>query len=131
MSTVATHVDPGVQHNKITEHLSNERTHLAWLRTSISMISLDIAINKLSLALFQANAMPTDRPPRWVGDGERMGLGLVVFGILVMIWAAIRYERVSREIEARTYQPGRFAVWIMTAGVVLVGLIGLVWMFQR
>ena len=124
-------VDAGLAHNKITEHLSNERTYLAWLRTSISMISLGIAINKFSLSLFQANALPTQRPPRWVSDAEQIGYGLVIFGILVMIWAAIRYEKVSREIEARDFRPSRFAVWTVTAGVLVLGLVGLIWMFRR
>jgi putative membrane protein len=114
-----------------TEHLANERTHLAWLRTSVSVIILGIAINRFSRYLAESD---TRFPPRVIGsliDERRLGFGMVVFGMLLMVWAAIRYTRVSRQIDCGQYRPITLAVWVITLTVLLMGSGSLIWLFLR
>src|SRR6516225_8620375 len=75
----------------LSEHLANERTYLAYLRTAISLISFGVTINRFSLFLIQSKQMP-ERALLWnmVGVG-RLGIGMVVLGLLLLIWAAIHY----------------------------------------
>jgi len=42
----------------VTNHLANERTFLAYLRTAVSLMSFGIAINRFSFFLRESNAMP-------------------------------------------------------------------------
>ena len=42
----------------VTNHLANERTFLAYLRTAVSLMSFGIAINRFSFFLQQAKTAP-------------------------------------------------------------------------
>ncbi|MEM9945649.1 MAG: DUF202 domain-containing protein, partial [Cyanobacteria bacterium P01_D01_bin.36] len=44
------------------EHQANERTFLAWLRTSISLIGFGFAIARFGLFIQQLEAIETDNP---------------------------------------------------------------------
>jgi putative membrane protein len=114
-----------------TAHLANERTHLAWLRTSVSVIVLGIAINRFSRYLSESDSLSPPRVMVSLIDERRLGFGMVVFGILLMVWAAIRYTRVSREIDRGQYRPITVAVWVITLTVLLMGSGSLIWLFWR
>ncbi|WP_333463012.1 YidH family protein [Microcoleus sp. herbarium7] len=77
------------------EHQANERTFLAWLRTSLALIGLGFAIARFSLFLRQFQATVTQQevssPPFF--NSENLGLSLVVFGIAVIALAAWRYNQ--------------------------------------
>ena len=56
----------------VTNHLANERTFLAYLRTAVSLMSFGIAINRFSFFLIESNAMPGSRQflPDLVHSGQ-------------------------------------------------------------
>jgi putative membrane protein len=105
------------------EHQANERTFLAWLRTSIGLIGFGLAIARFSLFLRQFQATVTQQevssPPFF--NSETLGISLVVFGIAVIPLAAWRYNRVFWQIERGDYRPNRLLVWIMTGTVMILG----------
>ena len=107
------------------EHQANERTFLAWLRTSIALIGFGFAIARFGLFLRQFEAAPPASGPPAILDSQNLGIGLVAFGITVIILAAWRYNQVFWQIEAGAYQPSRLAVWILTSIITLLGLLSL------
>jgi len=122
-------------HNKalqrhLVEHQANERTHLAWLRTSLSVIILGIAINRFSRYLSELQPERAIRAS--LVDERRLGYGMVAMGMLLMLWAAIRYTRVSRAIESESeYRPLSVAIWLITLAVLVMGSASLTWLFWR
>ncbi|MEG3845519.1 DUF202 domain-containing protein [Microcoleus sp. herbarium19] len=106
------------------EHQANERTFLAWLRTSLALIGLGFAIARFSLFLRQFQATVTQQevssPPFF--NSENLGLSLVVFGIAVIALAAWRYNQVFWQIERGDYRPSRLLVWILTGVVMIFGI---------
>jgi uncharacterized membrane protein YidH (DUF202 family) len=48
-------IEAGAKLTHITDHLSNERTYLAYLRTGVSLMSFGIAINRFSIFLETSN----------------------------------------------------------------------------
>eukprot|EP00425_Heterocapsa_triquetra_P002787 CAMPEP_0195055622 /NCGR_PEP_ID=MMETSP0448-20130528/4250_1 /TAXON_ID=66468 /ORGANISM="Heterocapsa triquestra, Strain CCMP 448" /LENGTH=158 /DNA_ID=CAMNT_0040085301 /DNA_START=16 /DNA_END=492 /DNA_ORIENTATION=- len=83
------------------DHLANERTFLAWLRTSISMVSFGIGIAKFS-------------PTTW---GLTFGIVFVLVGSVILIFSSLRYYNVMHTLER-----GEFS--INTGGIlVLVGMV--------
>jgi putative membrane protein len=104
--------------DRIREHQANERTFLAWLRTSIALIGFGFAIARFTLFLHQLNTALTKQysPTHPWFNSENLGLILVLFGILTIAMAAWRYNQVFWQIERRDYQPNRLMVWIMTVG---------------
>jgi putative membrane protein len=106
------------------EHQANERTFLAWLRTSIALIGFGFAIARFTLFLRQFNAAiaQQEAPADPLLNSENLGLALVIFGIVVIALAAWRYNQVYWQIERGNYQPNRLMVWIMTGVVIILGI---------
>ncbi|MBW4623847.1 MAG: DUF202 domain-containing protein [Cyanosarcina radialis HA8281-LM2] len=107
------------------EHQANERTFLAWLRTSVALIGFGFAIARFGLFLRQLRLAIThqETPAHPIFNSENLGLSLVIFGIAAIALAAWRYDRVFWQIERGDYRPNRFAVWVMTAVVMILGIL--------
>lgn len=109
------------------EHQANERTFLAWLRTSIALIGFGFAIARFGLFLRQLNITLTQREPivdTWL-NSENLGIALVIVGIVAIALAAWRYNQVFWQIERGDYQPNRLSVWIITVVVMVLGLLSI------
>ena len=121
-----------VAHDKRTEQLSNERTHLAYLRTAISLISLGITVNRFSLYLKQHDSLPS-RPGRGdlLGGTASAGLGMVIYALVLMLVALHRYRAVERAIVHGTDHSDHALVMLVTFSVILAGVGGILWMFPR
>ena len=113
-----------------SEHLANERTHLAYIRTSVSLVSLGITVNRFSIYLREKEMIPA-QPRRLLHDTEQVGLGMVLFGFFIMVLALFRYRRVERDIDAEHFRPNRTMVELMTLSALVGGALGLLWMFRR
>lgn len=112
------------------EHLANERTHLAYVRTAIALLSFGITLNRLSLYILEAEApagQAATRSP--LRDAMGVGAGMVLLGMALMAWAAVRYVRVCRAIERGEYRPDRTAILIFTATLFLLGAASALWLF--
>jgi inner membrane protein YidH len=123
---------PAAHPQHASEHLANERTHLAYLRTSFSLISLGITVNRFSLYLMQQDAMPsTSRRGHLLAGTEQVGLGMVLFGFAVMSLALYRYHTVEKEIDRDDYRPNRKMVELITLAALVGGAVSIVWLFRR
>jgi putative membrane protein len=108
----------------IRDHLANERTFLAYLRTSLSLLSIGISINRFSLYLLEKSIGTAGSGERATLVGaEQLGIGMVVIGLILLVYGIVRFTQMNREIEAQTYRPNTAAMWLLS-GIVLVGAIG-------
>ncbi len=114
---------------KLNEHLANERTFLAWIRTGIATISLGFVIarfsfwlREISISLGQKLAIPH------TGLSLPIGLGMVAFGALMTLLPLLRYRDIQNAIEQETEQPRPFLVIITTGAVVLLAVILIVYL---
>ncbi|OUL30417.1 hypothetical protein BV372_21855 [Nostoc sp. T09] len=109
------------------EHQANERTFLAWLRTSIALIGFGFALARFSLFLRQLNSAITQRdtPANSLFSSEDLGVVLVIVGIMTIALAAWRYNQVFWQIERGDYQPNRLSVWIITGVVMILGFLSI------
>jgi uncharacterized membrane protein YidH (DUF202 family) len=70
------------------DHLANERTFLAWLRTSLSLITVGVAVAQL-FRLQQAAGGHS-----YIDDsstGKAIGVSLVVLGMVFILFGLVRY----------------------------------------
>jgi len=112
----------------ISEHLANERTILAWIRTSIAVMTLGVAINRFALFLLEVNKVlpATNTGNRHV---EKLGIGLVILGIVIMCGATWHYLHVGKRIESETYRPTPAPLVATALAVVIMGGAALIWLF--
>lgn len=109
------------------EHQANERTFLAWLRTSIALIGFGFAIARFGLFIRQLYRTITQHEASThpLFNSQNLGVSLVVFGLLVIVLAAWRYNQVFWQIERGDYRPNRLVIWIMTAVVIFLGTLSI------
>lgn len=109
------------------EHQANERTFLAWLRTSIGLIGFGFAIARFGLFLRQLQSTVTQNPPRYhpLFSSENLGVSLVIIGIVTIALAVWRYNQVFWQIERGNYRPNRLIVWLLAAIVMILGALSI------
>ncbi len=114
------------------EHQANERTFLAWLRTSISLIGFGFAIARFGIFIQQLeiSLMHRASPNQFWINSENLGGILVIFGIIVIVLALLNYNRAFWQIERGNYQPNRMMVWMTGIMVVIFGLFSLTLMVR-
>lgn len=105
--------------NRARDHLANERTYLAWIRTAVSLIGFGILIVRLRFG--------SSGGPR--GHGWEMGLVFAIAGIAMTVGSNRRYFQGLRAIEEDVFEPARHWVTACTALIVIVGLGVLLYLF--
>lgn len=106
--------------NRQRDHQANERTFLAWLRTSLALIGFGFAIARFGLFTRQIHFTLTNQPSivHPLLNSENFGMSLVIVGVLTMLLATWQFNQAFQQIERQDYRPKRFLMWFM-AGLVL------------
>src|SRR6202167_4804694 len=86
---------------KYRDHAANERTFLAWVRTSIALMAFRFLIEKfdLFLAIMAPNLAPGSHFLIHEGFGRWGGLALIILGGGVIVMAAVRFIRTARPLD--------------------------------
>src|SRR5437868_11337632 len=106
---------------RATEYLANERTFLAWIRTSVAVISLGFVLARFSVWLRELSAQR--QPPMQVHPGGislPIGVAMMTLGGALTILAAWRYHVVNRNIEHGKVSADRGLVVLVTVMVTLL-----------
>ncbi len=99
--------------NRTRDHLANERTYLAWIRTAIALIGFGLVVVRLSWAS-SAKTSPL--------NSLTLGVSLSLVGLLAVLFANWHYFRVLRAIETESFQPSQRAISVASALVFLIGV---------
>lgn len=115
-----TRTSPKVRNRRV--HMANERTFLAWIRTSISIMAFGFVVEKFSLFVKQmAYYLGKEiMPPR--GYTSVIGILLVALGVAMGVLAFVRYKAVERQIDEDTYRPSPVLNVLLALAVVVIGL---------
>lgn len=107
--------------------LANERTFLAWVRTSIAVITLGFAVARFDAVLHDVAHV---RGRHGVGWPVGMGIAMIVLGGVLPVLAAWRYHVVNRQIERGWVRADRPLVVLVTILVVALAVAFVVY-FQQ
>lgn len=109
-------------------YMANERTHLAYLRTTVSLIGFGITINRFSTYLIQNNQGPKGGRVL-LKDASNAGYGMVLLGLALLVWSLVRYWLISREIASGVMVTHHRATIGFTIGLLLLGGFTALWLF--
>jgi len=104
-------------------HLANERTFLAWIRTSISIMAFGFVVERFSLFMKQLSYyIGKEATPPPAGYSSVLGIILVGLGAIMGVLAFFRYKTIERQIELDTYVPSMLLDILLTLAVLTVGI---------
>jgi len=107
--------------DRTRDHLANERTFLAWLRTAIAIVVFGFAIGRFSIALRQLSALQ-GHPMHRGGISVWMGAISIVLGVVLVIAGLLRYRKTRERLESGSFQPAGFVLDLVTILTVLFGM---------
>ena len=108
------------EEKRAAEYLANERTFLAWIRTSISVISFGFLITRVPEWIHRSTAAGDQPRNGRISTSFVIGLGMMAFGAIGAVLAAWRYHNVNRAIAEGHVKPDRGLVILVTVLVVLL-----------
>lgn len=88
-------------------HFAAERTLLAWIRTGLAMMGFGFVVARFGLFLRELAPAQGHVPPHRVGLSLWIGTTLVLVGVVVNVFAAVRHWRTVRRLERN--EPLRFS----------------------
>ena len=92
--------DKPLQKQSANDHLANERTLLAWIRTAIAIMAFGFVVVKFSLFLKQVAFWVSGKnieADRYTSSSF-LGIGIVVVGALTMALSYVKYKKTERQL---------------------------------
>ena len=88
---------------KASDHLANERTFLAWIRTSISVIVFGFVVAKFGITLREFLRMQGNTRHE-SGMSLAIGVGFMAMGIFMALISLVRYRTTMQRLNADEFQ---------------------------
>ena len=108
--------------NRARDHLANERTFLAWVRTGAAIVVFGFAIGRFSIAMRQLTALQ-GHALRSAGVSVWMGSGAIAAGVMLVVGGLMRYRKTRAQLDADTFEPAGFVLDLITILTVVFGLV--------
>ncbi len=121
-----------------SDHLANERTYLAWIRTSIGVMAFGFVvekfalfIKKLSYVLEKSGLSKVPASTHSSGYTAAAGIFLVSAGALMAVLGFARFQQTGRQIDADSYAPSYFLDMLLAGAVLAVGVVLAVYLLRN
>lgn len=109
--------------NRIRDHLANERTYLAWMRSAISLLGFGVLIVRIRV-------LRPPLAPHSPGFGWKLGLAFSMVGLLMVGLSSLHYFGVRNDIEDDVYEPPDRWVLLSTLVLLCLGAFVVLYIFQ-
>ncbi len=108
--------------NRARDHLANERTFLAWVRTGVATIIFGFAIGRFSIALREFMKLQGYKS---VTPGFTTWLGIIsaVGGVLLLLAGLGRYRKTKMQLDSNTFEPAGFVIDLVSYLLAIFGLV--------
>ena len=104
------------------EHLANERTFLAWIRTSIALMGFGFVIVKFTLFLKQLALLLETTNVSTKGYSAITGVIMVAIGVLIAILAFIQFNKNRKQLKNNYFVSSSNLSLLITLIIILGGI---------
>jgi putative membrane protein len=105
------------------DHLANERTFLAWTRTSIGVMAFGFVVVKFSLFVRQLSILlHKDLVLPQNQYSSIIGIFIVAFGALLGLFSYFRFVNVQKQLDNNNFHPSKVLTAILAVFVFLLGI---------
>ncbi len=108
---------------KVSDHLANERTFLAWVRTGLATIGFGFVVARLPIPAPLAGVKTPIAVPSWVPFSALVGISLTVLGMVMMVLALLNFLHIRVNIDRDAFHPPVCFVLLLTILASLIGLL--------
>jgi putative membrane protein len=109
---------------KVTDHLANQRTFLAWIRTGLATITFGFVVERFGLLLrelgLKNNSLTNSTTLHY---SAIIGVSLVLLGVITMVIALVSFLQIRRSIDEENFRPRAAFEIVLTALASLIGLL--------
>jgi len=122
---------------RVADHMSNERTFLAWIRTSLGIIAFGFVIERFGLFIKQMGVIlgkaNIQNASLTHGFSEITGIFIVAFGTLMSLLAYINFRAVEKHIAqaTSTYRPSGIIYGVLIIAIMATGTLLLIYLIQN
>ena len=114
-----------------TDHLANERTFLAWMRTSIGIIAFGFVVVKFSLFVKQISLiLGKENIIHSKGYSGIVGIILVAVGTVTAVLSYLRYRRSEKQLNEGYHKHSSLLITLLTAFIFLVSVFLIVYLID-
>jgi putative membrane protein len=107
-----------------SDHLANERTFLAWIRTSIALMGFGFVVVKFSLFVKQVSLVMASRQVILsTGFSGVIGICLVAVGAGAALVGYLRYKRTERQLLDHAFVQRSGWLLAVTVGVIIASML--------
>jgi putative membrane protein len=114
---------------RVTDHLANERTFLAWIRTGLSIIAFGFVVERFGLLLRELGLKVNERPIVTGHYSTIIGITLTLMGVVVLIVALFNFLQSRRSIDEERFHPRASFAILLTIITCLIGVILAVYLY--
>ena len=119
------------QTTNIREHLANERTFLAWMRTSIGIMAFGFVVVKFALFVKQISMMlGKEYLIHSTGYSGIVGIILVSVGAVTAILSFIKYKQTEKQLNEGNYKYSSLLITLLTVFIFLISVFLIVYLIK-
>ncbi|HEX7063690.1 MAG TPA: DUF202 domain-containing protein [Bacillales bacterium] len=104
------------------QHLANERTFLAWIRTAVAIIGIGFLATSLHFTTGDPEAHPIGNLLVIV-----LGFSTGIFGVLTIIAATISYLSKEKQIKEQTFYSSHKHIYFFSLFLILITFLALLY----
>jgi putative membrane protein len=108
---------------KSREHLANERTFLAWIRTSIALMGFGFVIVKFALFLTQVSLLMDGKVVSSNLHSSLVGVVMIGLGVLVALLAFFQFKKHEEQLKNNSFYSSSTMLLFVTLILMIGGII--------
>ena len=108
--------------SKVTDHLANERTFLAWVRTALAVMVFGFAVERVGLVLHEVG-LKSSVLTSSTHYSTLVGVALIFLGVVVLVFALINFLTVRSAIDNKNFHPQASFSIVLTVLASIIGLL--------
>ena len=114
---------------KVTDHLANQRTFLAWIRTGLATITFGFVVERFGLLLRELGIKIGLTEVLPIHYSSFFGVSLTLLGVIMMIVALVEFLQIRRSIDSESFHPPAAFSIILTILAALIGALLALYLF--
>ena len=114
---------------KVTDHLANQRTFLAWIRTGLATITFGFVVERFGLLLRELGIKIGLTEVLPIHYSSFFGVSLTILGVIMMVVALFEFLQIRRSIDLERFHPPAAFSIVLTILASLIGALLALYLF--